>query len=457
MISFDESISHFKDNYDHYLSELKNFLAIPSISTEPNRASDIQKAADFLVNKLNSLGFLNAQSFQTKRHPIVYAEWPYAGKDAPTLLIYGHYDVQPPDPLDEWHSGPFEPVINDEYLIARGSSDMKGQILACIFAIESVLKTTKLPINIKFLLEGEEEIGSPSLDDFMLTHKDMLRADFVLNPDAGMIAPDKPTIVYGLRGMAYVELKIFGPKHDLHSGLFGGVVANPAIVLSEFIAKLHDDQGRVTLPGFYDNVRALNPLEKEKIASTGITDQDYLDLTGVPKLHGEVGFTPLERVGARPTLDVNGIYSGFIGEGSKTIIPAYAKAKISCRLVPDQNPDVVYKAFAQFCKEHIPETVKYEIINMHGAPAYLAENAPGTKNLVDAYTAIWGTNVAYKREGGSVPVATSMKNILGVDSLLTGFGLPDDQIHSPNERLHLPTWNRGVQALIVFLLSFSKA
>lgn len=456
MLPENNTIKHFNLNYENFLIELKDFLEIPSVSNDPEHNVAIQKAASYLVTKLNSLGFQNAQAFQTERHPIVFAEMLNAGNEAPTLLIYGHYDVQPPDPLDEWHSGPFEPIIKDDYLVARGASDMKGQIMACVIAIESILKTSQLPINIKFLLEGEEEIGSPSLDSFMEAHKEMLRADFVLNPDAGMISPDKPTIVYGLRGMAYVELRIIGPKHDLHSGLFGGVVANPALVLSEFLSKLHDEQWRVTLPGFYDYVRVLTAEDKEKIASTGVTEQDYLDLTGVPKLYGESGFTPLERVGARPTLDVNGIYSGFIGDGSKTIIPAYAKAKISCRLVPDQDPDKVYKAFEAFCKMHIPDTVTYEIINMHGAPAYLAENAPGTKNLVDAYKTVWKTDVAYKREGGSVPVATSMKNILGVDSILTGFGLPDDQIHSPNERLHLPTWKRGIESLIIFLLSFDK-
>ncbi|MEL7659052.1 MAG: M20/M25/M40 family metallo-hydrolase, partial [Bacillota bacterium] len=307
----------------------------------------------------------------------------------------------------------------------------------------------------KFILEGEEEIGSPSLDAFLETHKELLKADFVLNLDAGMISPDKPTIVVGLRGLSFFELRVFGPKHDLHSGLFGGVIANPVHIISQVISDLHDENGKVTLPKFYDHVRPLTSSDRKKIAALGIPDSRYLELTGVPKLHGEKGFTPLERVGARPTLDVNGIYAGFIGEGSKTIIPAYAKAKISCRLVPDQDPEEVYESFAAFCKMNIPDTVTYEIIKMSGAPAYLVENAPGMENLVQAFETVWQTKVSYKREGGSVPVATSMKNILGIDSLLTGFGLPDDQIHSPNERLHLPTWKRGIHALIVFLLSFS--
>jgi acetylornithine deacetylase/succinyl-diaminopimelate desuccinylase-like protein len=449
------SLNYFDLSFDNFLNELKNFLQIPSVSTNPDHAEDIQTAATFLVQKLQSLGFQNVKAYQTDRHPIVYGEWLNAGHAAPTLLIYGHYDVQPPDPLDEWQSGPFDPVVKDDYLIARGASDMKGQIMAAIFSLESVLKTSELPLNIKFILEGEEEIGSPSLDAFLETHKELLKADFVLNLDAGMISPDKPTIVVGLRGLSFFELRVFGPKHDLHSGLFGGVIANPVHIISQVISDLHDENGKVTLPKFYDHVRPLTSSDREKIAALGIPDSRYLELTGVPKLHGEKGFTPLERVGARPTLDVNGIYAGFIGEGSKTIIPAYAKAKISCRLVPDQDPEEVYESFAAFCKMNIPDTVTYEIIKMSGAPAYLVENAPGMENLVQAFETVWQTKVSYKREGGSVPVATSMKNILGIDSLLTGFGLPDDQIHSPNERLHLPTWKRGIHALIVFLLSFS--
>ncbi len=449
------SLNYFDLSFDNFLNELKNFLQIPSVSTNPDHAEDIQTAATFLVQKLQSLGFQNVKAYQTDRHPIVYGEWLNAGHAAPTLLIYGHYDVQPPDPLDEWQSGPFDPVVKDDYLIARGASDMKGQIMAAIFSLESVLKTSELPLNIKFILEGEEEIGSPSLDAFLETHKELLKADFVLNLDAGMISPDKPTIVVGLRGLSFFELRVFGPKHDLHSGLFGGVIANPVHIISQVISDLHDENGKVTLPKFYDHVRPLTSSDREKIAALGIPDSRYLELTGVPKLHGEKGFTPLERVGARPTLDVNGIYAGFIGEGSKTIIPAYAKAKISCRLVPDQDPEEVYESFAAFCKMNIPDTVTYEIIKMSGAPAYLVENAPGMENLVQAFETVWQTKISYKREGGSVPVATSMKNILGIDSLLTGFGLPDDQIHSPNERLHLPTWKRGIHALIVFLLSFS--
>lgn len=451
-----ESITYFESNYDSLFTEFQQFLRLPSISTDSEHVEDIQKAANFLVKKLTSLGFDNVEAYQTNRHPIVFGEWLKASATAPILLIYGHYDVQPPDPLQEWQTEPFSPTSRGEHLYARGASDMKGQIMASIIAVESVLRTTNLPLNVKFLLEGEEEIGSPSLEAFMETHKSMLKANFVLNPDAGMVSPDRPTIVYGLRGMSYFELRINGPKADLHSGQFGGVVDNPAHVLSKIIAGLHDEAGKVTLPGFYHRVRPLSDTDREKISALNIPDARYLHLTGVPKLYGEAGFSALERIGARPTLDVNGIYSGFIGEGGKTIIPAYAKAKISCRLVPDQDPDEIFESFKQYAKIHVPETVTYKIIKISGAPAYLTDNAPGMDHLINAFEAIWETKVVFKREGGSIPVATSMKNVLGIDSLLTGFGLPDDQIHSPNERLHLPTWQRGIKALILFLQSFSE-
>ena len=304
------------------------------------------------------------------------------------------------------------------------------------------------------LFEGEEEIGSPSLDKFLEQYKAILNADFVLNPDAGMISPDNPTIVYGLRGLAYFELIIKGPKADLHSGLFGGIIHNPAIVLSELIAGMHDENGKITLPNFYDLVRNLSAGDKQRIAAVPLEEDRLLSITEVKKFHGEEGFSMLERIGARPTLDVNGFYSGFIGEGGKTIIPAFAKAKISCRLVPDQDPEAVNNQMTDYLNAHVPDTVTWELVKMSGAPAYLADDAPGLINMKNALESVWKKPVVFKREGGSVPVATSFKNILGLDSILTGFGLPDDQIHSPNERLHLPTWRLGTKALIHFFSSF---
>lgn len=449
------ALNYFNEHLDEKIEQYRDFLRIPSISTDPEHKTDMGKAEKFLVDYLTSLG-LKAQSFQTPVHPIIYAEKLDAGPSAKTLLIYGHYDVQPPDPLNEWITPPFEPTIRGENLYARGASDMKGQMMATLAGLEAVLKTSTLPLNVKFMFEGEEEIGSPSLDHFIDTHRDLLKCDMVLNADSGMISPHSPTIVYGLRGLVYFELRIDGPKVDLHSGIFGGNVANPATVLCEIIAKLHNPDGSVAIPGFYDKVWPLTPEEKIKIAAAQEFESDMQGVTGVPKLYGEAGFTPLERAGARPTLDVNGFYSGFIGEGAKTIIPAYAKAKISCRLVPDQEPEEIYGLIQRYIASLVPDTVRATLFKHSGAPGYRADDAPGVENLSKALADTWKCPVTFKREGGSVPVATTMQRMLGVKSMLTGFGLPDDAIHSPNEKQHLPTWKLGVSAIIRFLLSFGE-
>ncbi len=452
--SIQKAISYYQSHFPELHQVFLTLLKIPSVSTAEDHKKDIQKAAKFLEKKLLSIGFEYVEVFPTSRHPIVYGEY-LANPKKPTLLVYGHYDVQPPDPIDKWDTAPFEPHIRNDYLYARGASDMKGQIWATISALESILKTSDLPINIKILFEGEEEIGSPSLKAFLKEHKSMLACDLVLNPDAGMIAPDKPTIIYALRGMAYFELRIFGPNADVHSGMFGGVIANPANVLSQVIAGLHDSQGRVTLPGFYDQVREISDEEKQNLSRLGMDEDFFKDITGVPALGGERGFSPVERIGARPTLDVNGLYAGYIEEGAKTIIPAYAMAKLSTRLVPDQNPNTVHENLKSYLEEKVPNTVRWELDFMSGTPAYITEaQAPGVDLFIEALKSTWGVEPLLKREGGSIPVATAMKNILGVDSILTGFGLPDDQIHSPNERLHLPTHKKGVEALIRFFLNF---
>ncbi|MFZ3071469.1 MAG: dipeptidase [Anaerolineaceae bacterium] len=451
-----KALQYFNDHYENYLETYKDFLRIPSISTDPACKEHMLSACNFLVDQLRKMGVETIQIFPTGLHPILFAEKRSSSPDAPTLLVYGHYDVQPPNPLDEWLTPPFEPTLRGENLYARGASDMKGQVMVTLTALDSVLKNTELPLNVKFLFEGEEEVGSPSLDPFIESHQDLLKCDMVLNPDSGMVGADLPTLVYGLRGLLYFEVRIDGPKADLHSGLFGGVVANPAIVLSEIIAKLHHPDGSIAIPGFYDQVIPLTPEDRLKIAALPTSEDDYLKISGVPALFGEVGYTPLERSSARPTLDVNGFYSGFISEGSKTIIPAYAKAKISCRLVPNQDPDKIYRLTKQYIESLVPSTVHATIFKHSGAPAYLAENAPGLSNLTNALTETWNKPVLLKREGGSIPVATTMLNFLGVKSLLTGFGLPDDNIHSPNEHQHLPTWKKGVETLIRFYTSFAK-
>jgi acetylornithine deacetylase/succinyl-diaminopimelate desuccinylase-like protein len=349
--------------------------------------------------------------FSTTGHPVVYAELLTAGPDAPTVLIYGHYDVQPAEPLELWQSGAFVPQVRGEILFARGASDMKGQVMACINAIEAVTRTGKFPINLKFLIEGEEEIGSPSMGEFIASHLDLLTCDFALNPDTGMIAPDVPTITYALRGLAYFEVRIFGPDHDLHSGMYGGVVHNPAQALCELITGMHDDQGRITLPGFYDKVLQLETEERAELARLPMDEPFYLNQTGAPALWGEAGYSPVERIGARPTLEVNGLYSGFIGDGSKTVLPAYAMAKISTRLVPEQDPEAVYQQLLKYLKDNTPDTVRFEVTKLVGGPAAISDrHSSGIIAMERAMDIVWGKRPAFRREGGSVPVVVLFQN-----------------------------------------------
>jgi len=453
-----EQVGYFEANYVNFLSELLDFLRIQSVSTDPERKQDVRQAADFLANKLASIGIEHVEIFPTKRHPIVYGDYLHAGLAQPTILVYGHYDVQPEDPINLWNTKPFEPEIIGDNLYARGASDMKGQVYACLAAIQSFLKVSDLPINVKFIFEGEEEIGSPNLVDFLIAHTGLLKSDCALNPDAGMTGKDKPTITYGLRGLSYFELRIFGPDRDLHSGSYGGIVHNPAQVLAELISKMHDSEGRVTLPGFYDLVLPLTAQERDSIGRYSISDYDYCKSIGVPSLWGEKSFTATERIGARPTLEINGILSGFVGQGSKTIIPSKAMAKISTRLVPDQKPELVYGQLLEFIRSNIPSTVRFELEQLStGSPSISDITIPETKAMAEALKFVWGVEPIYKREGGSVPVVADMQEILGIDSVLTGFGLPDDRVHSPNEKLDLPTWRRGTIALIHFIENLKRS
>lgn len=449
------AIQYAHEQRARFLSELKDFCTIPSISTDPKVKEEMQRAAEWVAGQLRSIGFQKVQVFPTGGHPVVYGESLNApGK--PTLLIYGHYDVQPPEPLDLWKSAPFEPTEQGEYLFARGVTDMKGQVLCSIKAVESIVRTGSLPINIKFLVEGEEEIGSPNLDAFLEQNHVMLACDLVLNPDSGILAPDLPTIAYALRGLAYFELRVYGPDHDLHSGVFGGAVHNPAQVLCELIAGMHDDQGRITLPGFYDPVRPLEAEERAELARLPTTDATVQAQTGVPALWGEAGYSTVERIGARPTLEVHGLLSGFTGTGTKTVLPAWAMAKISCRLVPDQDPAQVYQQFVGYLKAHAPATVRWEVDQFAGSKASLSDrSSSGIQAYSQAMETVWGRQPVFKREGGSVPVVTQFKKILGVESINTGFSMPGDNMHSPNEMLHLPTLWKGLDAFIHFFYNLA--
>lgn len=453
-----KAIEYAKAMQDSFLNQLKEFVHIPSISTDPEKKDQMQAAAEWITGKFKKLGFSNVSIFPTDGHPVVYGECQCSDHpDAPTVLIYGHYDVQPSEPDDLWQSPPFEATQRGENLYGRGASDMKGQVAASIFAVESILQNGKMPVNVKFMIEGEEEIGSPNLNSFMESHKELLQCDVALNPDSGMIAADLPTITYALRGLAYFELRVYGPEHDLHSGLFGGVVHNPAQVLCELIAGMHDQDGRITLPGFYDHVRPLSQEERAELSKLPMDEEYYKRQTGVPALYGEKGYTPVERVGARPSLDVNGIYSGFIGQGQKTVIPSWAMAKISTRLVPDQDPAAVFDQLKQYLMEKAPKTVRWELIQMsHGGASISDIHHPATQALAKAFESVWGKPPVYKREGGSIPVVGNMQRILGVESVLTGFGLSDDNIHAPNEKLHLPTWYKGIETLIHFFYNYGE-
>lgn len=455
MSDINKAIEYVRANQEKFLSELKEFSAIPSISTLDENKPDMQRAAEWVANQLKSLGMNNIQIMPTAGHPVVYGEWLGAGNNAPTIMIYGHYDVQPVDPIDLWTSDPFKTEVRGDYLFGRGTSDMKGQVVASLKAVEAIVRTGEAKVNIKWLIEGEEEIGSKHLGDFIKKNKELLKCDFCLNPDAGLLAPDKPTITTGLRGLAYFELKVYGPSKDLHSGLFGGAVHNPAQALIELVAGMHDKNGKITLPGFYDKVRKLSKKEREDFKRLPVSEKLLKDMTGVPALWGEPQFIPSERIGARPTLEVNGLLSGFTGQGAKTVLPAHAMAKISCRLVPDQTPEQTEKQLRAYLKKNAPKTIKWELtlLNESGA-ALTATDSSGVKALAQAYETVWGKKPYFKREGGSIGSVVLLQKYVGADSLLCGFGLPDDNQHSPDERMYLPTWYKGIEAFTHFFNNF---
>ncbi len=456
MSELEQALDYAKQNREHFLNELIEVLKIPSISTDAEFNADVQRTAEWMANHLKALGMEHVEIMPTAGHPVVYGDY-LKVPGAPTVLVYGHYDVQPADPLVLWQTGPFEPEVRGDLLYARGSSDMKGQVVATFSAIEAVMKSGASPVNLKFLLEGEEEIGSKNLESFLKKHAEKFKADVSLNPDAGMIGIDQPTITYGLRGLAYVEVNVYGPKADLHSGLYGGAVHNPAQVLAELIARMHDEKGRITLPGFYDSVRSLSDQERADFARLPNDDASYLKETGVPALWGEEGYSSAERTGARPTLEVNGLLSGWTGAGSKTVLPAKAMAKISCRLVPDQTPKEVEGQIVRFMEQNAPKTVTWEVKSLNDSPTAIADlNNPGVKAMHTALETVWGTRPLYRREGGSIGAVAMLQQICNVESVLVGMGLPTDNVHSPNEHLHLPTWYKGIDAFIHFFYNLKS-
>ena len=438
-------LSYIAANRARFLEELKDFLRIPSISNNPANKKDVQNCADYLQKQLKQIGMKNVQTFPTEGHPIVYGEWLDA-PGQPTVLFYGHYDVQPVDPIDLWISGPFDPTVRDGEIYARGSADDKGQVLMNLKAVEAHLSAGgRLPVNVKFLVEGEEEVGSLNLDHFIAQHQELLQADVVLISDTPMFDRGLPSICYGLRGLTYFQIDLQGSESDLHSGSFGGVVINPNFALAQLISRLKDDQGRVLIPGFYDDVVPMSPKEKLELDRLPFDEEKYRRDLGAPQLFGEAGYGVLERIWVRPTLEINGICGGFVGEGAKTVIPAKSMAKISMRLVPNQDPDKIANLFENHVRQIVPPSVKMTVTRMHGGKAWVAPiDHPAIQAASRAFEQGFGKKPVFVREGGSIPVVATFAELLGLPSVLMGIGLPDENAHAPNEKLDLFNFQQGI-------------
>ncbi len=450
------ALKYSQDNRTKTLEELKELVAIPSVSADPAYKADILRAAEWVAAKLKALGFENVELMDTGGHPMVYGDLMVAGEGAPTMLVYGHYDVQPADPMELWETPAFEAVQKGDLLFGRGASDMKGQVIASIAAVEAALQAGNVPVNIKWMIEGEEETGSPTMAQFMHQHAKRFAADFALNPDAGMLSPTQPTITYGLRGMSYFELHVSGPALDLHSGFFGGTVRNPANELARVIGSMQDAAGRVTIPGFYDKVRQLDEAERADFRRLPQDDAFYLQQSGAKALWGDKDFTAYERATAQPTLDVNGLLSGYTSEGPKTVLPAKAMAKFSCRLVPDQDPFEIEALVRKYIEDTIDPSVQWELKLLSDAlPSISERDSSAVQAMAKAQETVWGVKPIFRREGGSVPVVGHLQG-LGIESINVGSGLPDDQLHSPNERLHLPTWEKEIEAMIHFIYNLGE-
>lgn len=452
------AIAFAHDNRDEAVEQLKAFLRIPSVSALSEHRGDMAQAAAWLRDELTRIGLENVEIAPTAGHPVVYADWLHA-EGAPTVLVYGHYDVQPPDPLELWHTPPFEPTERDGNLYARGSADDKGQLFLHVKALEALMQTAgRLPVNVRCLFEGEEEVGGPNLDAWIEANQERLRADVAVISDSHIMNENQPTIVYGLRGLSYLEIHLTSAKSDLHSGTYGGAIHNPIQALTKILAQLHDENGTITVPGFYDRVRALEAEERAELARIPYDEVTLLHETGATQAWGEKEYTIVERTSARPTLEFNGIWGGFSGEGPKTVLPARAGAKISMRLVPDQNPQEI----ADLVKAHLvrlaPPTVRVEVVELHhGWGAIVPRDIPAMRAASEAYEEVFGTRPIFVREGGSIPVVATLQKLLGIHTVLMGFGLPDDGLHAPNEKFNLSMFHRGVETAILFYEKMGKA
>jgi acetylornithine deacetylase/succinyl-diaminopimelate desuccinylase-like protein len=438
---------YLERNRKRHLEELTELLAIPSISTDKSKVDDVRRAAAWVHRRMEQAGCTRVETFKTDGHPIVYGEW-LGAPGRPTVLVYGHYDVQPVDPIDQWKTPPFEPTLREGRVYARGASDDKGQFIVHVNALEAHLANdSSCPVNLKFVIEGEEEVGSDNLEPFIQNQKAMLACDAIIVSDTAMFDRGVPSICYGLRGLTYLEVSLRGSDSDLHSGSYGGSVVNPANALVEMLARLKDAKGRVTIPGFYDNVRRLAVPERRAFNSLPHSDRKFKKSIGAPDLFGESNYSTLERLWVRPSLDINGIWAGFTGEGAKTVIPAEAHAKVSMRLVPDQTPKEIFRKAAAYIKKIAPKTVKVSVRDLHGGDAWVAPtDHPALRAAGDAMLRAFGRKPVFVREGGSIPIIPTFQQLLKVPVVLMGVGLPDDNLHAPNEKMDLEQFYKGIEA-----------
>jgi acetylornithine deacetylase/succinyl-diaminopimelate desuccinylase-like protein len=453
------AVKYARENQSRFLEELKNFLRIPSISTQEEHKEDVREAAQFVADELKRIGFENVEIIETKGHPLVYGDWLHA-EGKPTALCYAHYDVQPAEPLDEWVSPPFEPTERNGNIYARGAVDDKGQLWMQMKAFESLFKANdgKLPINVRVICEGEEEVGGEAIEEYVHTHGDRLKCDFALVSDTELFAPDLPTLCVGLRGLVYTELEAQGAATDLHSGIYGGAAPNPLFALVEIISKLKNSQGKILIPGFYDNVKKPSAAELKAWKSLPFDEEEYRKKeVGSNVLTGEDKYSVLYRTWARPTLEVHGMPGGYVAPGAKTVIPAKASAKVSMRLVPDQNPDDILKKYTDFVNSLTPKGISVKIKVHSKGPAIVV----GTKNKfvkasTEAMHEIFGKDTVYIRSGGSIPIVAQFANDLKIPSVMMGFGLPDDNLHAPNEKFHIPNFYRGTESIVRFFEILGK-
>ncbi len=451
-------LEYFNQNKDRFLDELIEVLSIPSVSNGEANKSDVVRCAEWLKAHMEKIGLQNTEIYKTKGHPIVYGDYMNAGKDKPVILIYGHYDVQPPEPLDRWVNPPFIPIVKDGKIYGRGTADDKGQIFIHLKAIESFLKTDgTLPINVKIIFEGEEEIGSENLGEFISSHKELLKAEYVVISDTEMYEKGKPAICYGLRGLCYMQIDVTGPNRDLHSGTYGGAVENPINALAKIISQLKSDDGKILIDGFYDDVTDLTEEERKELNKLATDENQFKKDLDVKSLTGEKGYTLVERLTARPTLDCNGIWGGFQGKGTKTVIPSEAGVKISMRLVPQQNPEKIAELFKKYIEKISPDTIKVKVSYLHGGkPSVTSINSPAIKAAMSALKKGFETEPVFIKDGGSIPIVSTFKDELGADAILMGFGLPDDNIHSPNEKFELENFYKGIISVCYYYNELSN-